>query len=142
MLEEYFTPCPLIAILRGLPLKDAPAVADILVEQGFTMLEIPLNSPSPLETIQALSQHLPAHVLLGAGTVTQTQEVEQVHAAGGRMVFSPNSDPRVIRHTQSHGMLSVPGCATPTEAFHALDAGDDILKFFPAEVLGVKGVKA
>lgn len=132
----------LIAILRGITPGEAVAVAQALVESGFDAIEVPLNSPEPLDTIARLVAALPAHVLLGAGTVLTAKQVGAVHAAGGRLIVSPNFDAEVVREAGRLGMVSMPGVFTPTEAFGALAAGASGLKFFPAGVLGVAGIGA
>lgn len=134
-LHTFDTLCgrlPLVAILRGLTPAEAPAVGQALAEAGFGLLEVPLNSPDPLRSIGLLARQHP-QALVGAGTVLRVQEVHQVHAAGGRLVVSPNSNPEVIRAAVSLGMVCLPGFATPTEAFAALEAGAHALKLFPAE---------
>jgi 2-dehydro-3-deoxyphosphogalactonate aldolase len=131
--HEAFEAMPLIAILRGIVPSEVLEVAHALHEVGFLCLEIPLNSPDPLLSISRLREHFDGHLLIGAGTVMTSADVEAVHAAGGQLVVSPNANPMVIRATKARGLLSVPGFATPTEAFAALEAGADALKLFPAE---------
>lgn len=132
---------PLIAILRGLTPAEAPAVGDALVAAGFCLLEVPLNSPRPLDSIALLAQ---AHTgaLVGAGTVLTTAQVRDVFAAGGRLVVAPNFDPDVVREAVRLGMACLPGIATPTEAFGALAAGAHGLKLFPAEAASPAVLKA
>lgn len=124
---------PLVAILRGLPPEDAIAVGTILVEAGFRALEVPLNSPRPLESIRALQAKFGARCLVGAGTVLSAASVDEVAAAGGRLIVTPHTDAAVIGETRRKGMVSMPGTATPSEAFAALRAGADAIKVFPAE---------
>ena len=125
----------MVAILRGVKPSEVLAVAEVLVEAGFQAIEVPLNSPQPLESIALLADKYGDQFLIGAGTVTRVDEVVAIHAAGGRLIVSPNSNPDVIRETKKLGMVSVPGCLTPTEAFAALDAGADALKFFPSNAV-------
>ena len=132
---------PLIAILRGLTPAEAPAIGQVLVDAGFRLLEVPLNSPQPLQSIAHLAQ-AHAGALVGAGTVLTVEQVRDVAAAGGTLVVSPNANPAVIRATKAAGLWSAPGVATPTEGFAALDAGADILKLFPAEQMPPAVVKA
>ncbi|WP_296166180.1 2-dehydro-3-deoxy-6-phosphogalactonate aldolase [uncultured Brevundimonas sp.] len=133
---------PLIAILRGLEPENAVAVGEAIVAAGFVCLEVPLNSPRPLESIQRLRDALDGRALVGAGTVLTVEAAHDVAAAGGQIVISPNTNPDVIRAAKTLGLLSIPGFFTPSEAFAALDAGADALKLFPAEVAGPKGLKA
>ena len=132
----------LIAILRGVKPGEALPLAQALVESGFDAIEVPLNSPDPLDTLARLVANLPPHVLLGAGTVLTAERVAAVHAAGGRLIVSPNFDADVVREAVRLGMVSLPGVFTPTEAFAALAAGASGLKFFPAGVLGAAGIGA
>lgn len=125
--------CPLVAILRGVRPDEVVAIGDALVEAGFSMIEVPLNSPDPLASVAALAGRYGPDVLVGAGTVLQVAQVEALHAAGGRLVVSPNVVPQVIARSAALGMVSLPGFFTPTEAFAALDAGAHGLKLFPAE---------
>lgn len=133
---------PLVAILRGLAPHEAAAVGAVLVKAGFGALEVPLNRPGALESIAILNQTLPVGTLIGGGTMLTVEHVEAVHAAGGRLLVSPNCVPAVIRRAAELGMYCAPGVATPTEAFAALDAGAHALKLFPAEMVGHGGLKA
>ena len=133
---------PLIAILRGLTPQDAPAIGRALVAAGITRLEVPLNSPDPLESIALLARDLEGQATVGAGTVLSVDQVRAVRAAGGRMVLSPNCNADVIRATVAEGMASYPGVMTPTEAFAALEAGATGLKLFPGELIGPTGLRA
>jgi 2-dehydro-3-deoxyphosphogalactonate aldolase len=133
---------PLIAILRGLAPTNAAAVGLALMESGFRILEVPLNRPGALQCIEILSRELPDEALVGGGTMLTLDDVQAVHDAGGRLSVSPNCDTRVIARAVDLGMLSVPGVATPTEAFTALQAGAHALKIFPAEMIGQRGLKA
>jgi 2-dehydro-3-deoxyphosphogalactonate aldolase len=132
---------PLIAILRGLTPAEAPAIGQALVDSGFAIIEVPLNSPEPFKSITALSQQFP-QTLIGAGTVLNAQQVKDVHAAGGRLVVAPNFNPSVVAQALALNMVVLPGVATPTEAFAALDAGAHGLKLFPAEMISPATVKA
>ena len=133
---------PLIAILRGLEPENAVAVGEAIVAAGFVCLEVPLNSPRPLESIRLLRDALDGRALVGAGTVLTVKATQAVAEAGGQLVISPNTNPDVIRAAKALGLLSIPGFFTPSEAFAALDAGADALKLFPAEVAGPQGLKA
>lgn len=133
---------PLIAILRGLTPPEAPAIARALIGAGLTRLEVPLNSPDPLDSIRILAREFGRDAQIGAGTVLDAEQVARVAEAGGRMVLSPNCDPEVIRATRAAGLESYPGVMTPTEAFAALAAGATALKLFPGEVIGPRGLRA
>jgi 2-dehydro-3-deoxyphosphogalactonate aldolase len=133
---------PLVAILRGLEVSQAKAVGLALYEAGFRALEVPLNRPRAFECIELLSKELPDDALIGGGTMLTQTDVDAVHAAGGRLMVSPNCDARVISHAATLGMLCAPGVATPTEAFTALEAGAHALKLFPSEMVGHGGLKA
>ncbi|WP_218511124.1 2-dehydro-3-deoxy-6-phosphogalactonate aldolase [Variovorax sp. dw_308] len=132
---------PLIAILRGLTPAEAADVGDAIVEPGFRLLEVPLNSPRPLESIASMRQRFP-QALVGAGTVLNAQQVREVHAAGGQLIVSPNFNAEVIAEAVRLDMVCLPGVMTPTEAFGALAAGATGLKLFPAELASPAVVKA
>ena len=132
----------LIAILRGITPPECITIAKALVEAGITRIEVPLNSPQPLQSIAALSQALGHVAQIGAGTVLTVQSVHDVARVGGRLIVSPNCDPSVIAATKAAGLHSWPGVMTPTECFAALAAGADGLKIFPANLVGPDGVKA
>lgn len=134
--------CPLVAILRGIRPDEIVAVADTLVEEGFAMIEVPLNSPDPFASIAAIARRYPAPVLVGAGTVLSVDQVGQVVATGAQLVISPNTDPAVIAATAAAGLVSLPGYFTPSEAFAALAAGANGLKLFPAEAATPAVLKA
>ncbi|WP_375288298.1 2-dehydro-3-deoxy-6-phosphogalactonate aldolase [Sphingomonas sp.] len=140
--DAAFAQLPLIAILRGLRPEEAEDVGEALVEAGFTLIEVPLNSPDPLVSIERLARRLEGRAVLGAGTVLRVADVAAVEAAGGTMVISPNANLEVIRATAAAGMVSLPGIATPTEAFAALEAGANALKLFPAEAASPAVLKA
>jgi 2-dehydro-3-deoxyphosphogalactonate aldolase len=133
---------PLVAILRGLTPDEAVGVGEALLEAGFTCLEVPLNSPRPLESIRLLRDALGDRALVGAGTVLTPQAVRDVVEAKGQLIISPNADAEVIRETVAVGALSMPGVFTATEAFAALKAGAQVLKLFPSEIAGPAGLKA
>ena len=133
---------PLIAILRGIWPEEVVAVSDVLVENGFTFVEVTLNSPDWETSLKKISNKFGDHVVLAAGTVLSPDDVDRVQAAGGKIVVSPNMRVDVIKRTKELGMLSAPGCYTPSECFNALDAGADILKIFPADTLGSPFIKA
>jgi 2-dehydro-3-deoxyphosphogalactonate aldolase len=133
---------PLVAILRGLEPERAVAVGEVLVEAGFDIIEVPLNSPEPLTSIAALVETLGSRALIGAGTVLREAEVDALAAIGAQLVVSPNCNPAVIRRAGAHGMVSMPGVVTPTEMFAALEAGATGLKIFPAEMVSSAIIKA
>jgi len=132
---------PLVAILRGLSPAEAADVGDAIVEPGFRLLEVPLNSPQPMESIALMRQRFP-NALVGAGTVLDAKQVREVHAAGGELIVSPNFNAEVIAEAARLGMACLPGVMTPTEAFGALAAGATGLKLFPAELASPAVVKA
>lgn len=142
MIHSHLDTLPLVAILRGLGPNEAVAVGEALFEAGFRCVEVPLNSPQPLLSIERLAVRFGDAMLIGAGTVLTVGAVDDVKTAGGRIIISPNGNPAVIAHTKAEGLISLPGVFTPTEAFAALDAGADGLKLFPAEVAGTAGLKA
>jgi 2-dehydro-3-deoxyphosphogalactonate aldolase len=132
---------PLVAILRGLKSTEALSVGTALADEGWHLIEVPLNSPQPLHSIELLTNSLP-QTLVGAGTVLTTQQVHDVHAAGGRLIVSPNFNVEVVSEAVRLGMVCLPGVATPSEAFAALSAGANALKLFPAEMITPIVVKA
>ncbi|WP_323148634.1 2-dehydro-3-deoxy-6-phosphogalactonate aldolase [Pseudomonas oryzihabitans] len=142
MLDTYLKDLPLIAILRGVTPDEIVSVGRALYDAGFRVIEIPLNSPQPFESIRRLTAELGESCLIGAGTVLTEAQVAEVDAAGGRLIVSPNANLAVIRASKAAGLVSAPGVATPSEGFAALDAGADSLKLFPAEQLGPAVVKA
>ncbi len=141
-LDECLTPLPLVAVLRGITPPEVRPVADALTSQGFRILEVTLNSPSPFESIRELAQRHAATCLVGAGTVIDVADVARVREAGGALIVMPHADTAVIREAKRLGMVCLPGVATPTEAFAALAAGADGLKLFPAEGMSPAVVRA
>jgi 2-dehydro-3-deoxyphosphogalactonate aldolase len=125
--------CPLVAILRGLAPPEAEAIGEALVAAGIQLIEVPLNSPDPLASIEALAVRLGDRAMIGAGTVTASAQIAAVRDAGGRLIVSPNVDGAVIAETLQAGLVSLPGFFTPSEAFAALRAGAHALKLFPVE---------
>lgn len=142
MLRRWLDPLPLVAILRGICPDEAAAVGHALAEAGFRVLEVPLNSPQPFESIRRLTQSLGVDYLIGAGTVKTQAEVKEVAAVGGRLIVMPHTDSTLIRAAKKAGMVCVPGVTTPTEAFAAMAAGADGLKLFPAHQVTPEGLKA
>ena len=132
---------PLVAILRGLQPSEALPIGQALMATGWSLIEVPLNSPQPLDSIAALASAFP-QALTGAGTVLSTGDVRNVHAAGGQLVVSPNFNPTVVKEAVRLGLVCLPGVMTASEAFAALDAGADGLKLFPAEMITPAVVKA
>ena len=128
-----FAQCPLVAILRGVAPHEIDAIGDALVDAGFTLIEVPLNSPDPLDSVARLRKRFGGRAVIGAGTVLRVEDVAAVEAAGGTMIISPNANLQVIAASAARGLVSLPGIATPSEAFAALDAGATALKLFPAE---------
>ena len=132
----------LVAILRGLKPEEAVAVGKALFEAGIEAIEVPLNSPQPFASIASIVAALPGSALVGAGTVLTPADVDGLHEAGGRLLVSPNIDAQVMGRAMQHGMVTMPGVFTPTEAFQAIRLGASALKFFPASVLGAGGISA
>lgn len=133
---------PLIAILRGVTPDEVTDITSELISAGITQVEVPLNSPDPLQSISRLSEAFSDTAVIGAGTVLTQQDVRAIHAAGGRLIVSPNCDTGVIAASKQLGMQSWPGVFTPTECFAALQAGADGLKLFPGFMAGPSGLKA
>lgn len=141
LLQNFLDRYPLIAILRGVRPDEAEAIGDALLGERFAIIEVPLNSPDPLASIERLARRFP-DTLIGAGTVMTAAAVKDVAQAGGRLILMPHSDPAVVQAAKQAGLLCVPGVATPTEGFAALSNGADALKLFPAEAIPPAVVKA
>lgn len=137
-----FARCPLVAILRGVRPDEVEPIGDALVEAGFTLIEVPMNSPDPLVSIGRLARRLEGKALVGAGTVLTPDQVDAVQQAGGQLIISPNSNLSVIARSAEAGLISMPGYFTPTEAFAAVQAGASALKLFPAEAATPTVLKA
>ncbi|HEY1328570.1 MAG TPA: 2-dehydro-3-deoxy-6-phosphogalactonate aldolase [Casimicrobiaceae bacterium] len=140
--HEYLTPLPFCAVLRGITPAEIAGVADALLAEGFRMLEVPLNSPQPLDSIRGLAQRCGEGALVGAGTVVNVEDVARVRDAGGRLIVMPHGDVTIVREAKRLGLVCIPGVATPTEAFAALAAGADALKMFPSEALPPAALRA
>ena len=141
VLRQHLAQCPLVAILRGISPAQAVPVGQVLWDAGFRVIEVPLNSALPLCSVALLRQALP-DALIGAGTVLAVADVHAVKAAGGQLVVAPNCNLQVIKAAVVAGMVCLPGVATPTEAFAALEAGAHGLKIFPAEMVPPSAIKA
>jgi 2-dehydro-3-deoxyphosphogalactonate aldolase len=135
MINPFLDRLPLVAILRGVTPEEVVDVSCALVDEGFVIVEVPLNSPRPLESIERLRAKFAEEILIGAGTVTMPAQVKDVAAAGGRLIVMPHGDAEVVRAAKAAGLACIPGVATPTEGFAALANGADALKLFPAELL-------
>jgi 2-dehydro-3-deoxyphosphogalactonate aldolase len=132
-LKSYLTRCPLIAILRGVQPHAVAAIGVALETAGIAIVEVPLNSPDPLASIAGLARDFGSRLLIGAGTVITHAQVADIARAGGRLIVTPHADPAITSAAKAHGLIAIPGCFTPTEAFAMLAAGADALKLFPAE---------
>jgi 2-dehydro-3-deoxyphosphogalactonate aldolase len=140
--EAAFAAMPLIAILRGIHPEEAVAVGEALVSAGIRIIEVPLNSPEPFESIDRLVRRFGAEAVIGAGTVRRPHEVERLQELGAGLILSPHVDVAVVRASMAAALVSIPGILTPTEAFLALDAGAHALKLFPMEMIGISGARA
>jgi 2-dehydro-3-deoxyphosphogalactonate aldolase len=132
----------LVAILRGLTPKEAVAIGEAVYSAGIEAIEVPLNSPEPFASIEQLAGALPATALIGAGTVLSPSDVDDLFQAGGKLLVSPSIDAGVMARAAQHGLVTMPGVFTPTEAFQAIRLGASALKFFPASALGPGGIAA
>jgi 2-dehydro-3-deoxyphosphogalactonate aldolase len=141
-LRSWLERCPVVAILRGIQPAQAESIGLALQRAGIAIVEVPFNSPNPLESIAILSRSFGARMLVGAGTLTRPAQVEEVAAAGGQFVVTPHADTAIVRAAKQAGLGAAPGFFNPTEAFSLLEAGADALKLFPAEVLGPPMLKA
>jgi 2-dehydro-3-deoxyphosphogalactonate aldolase len=141
-LTPFLDPLPFIAVLRGITPEEIPDVGKALVDNGFRILEVPLNSPRPFDSIRRLATSFGERCLVGAGTVIEIADVARVKGGGGRLVVMPHCDVAVVREAKRQGLICVPGVATPTEAFAGLAAGADGLKMFPADQLPAAALKA
>lgn len=140
--QEALRTLPLVAILRGIRPDEALGVGEMIVQAGFKILEVPLNSPDPFDSIKAMASAFKDRAIVGAGTVLNVADVETLKAVGGQICISPNTNTDVIRRAKALGLISFPAFFTATEAFAAIDAGADALKLFPAELAGTAGLKA
>jgi 2-dehydro-3-deoxyphosphogalactonate aldolase len=134
-LRAALSSCSIVAILRGVKPDEIDGIGDALIEAGVTIIEVPLNSPQPFESIKRLAARHAHHALIGAGTVLQAGDVARVKDAGGQLVVAPNFDADVVHATKAAGLVSLPGVMTPSEGFAALKAGAEGLKLFPAEII-------
>ncbi len=142
LFNTYLEECPLIAIIRGVTPDEAEAVGEAILDAGIRIIEVPLNSPEPLKSIERLAARFAGRALIGAGTVLMPEEVPNVRAVGGGIIVSPNTDVDVIAATAAEGLVSCPGYFTPSDAFAALKAGATALKLFPAEAASPAVLKA
>ena len=142
LLSPWLKACPLVAILRGVKPDEVLDIGDALINAGFKIIEVPLNSPEPLESIRLLSDKFSGDALIGAGTVLDPASVQGIAEAGGRLIVMPHAGGDVVRAAKSRDLVAVPGFATPTEAFAMIEAGADGLKLFPAEASGPPVLKA
>ena len=142
LLKNYLDQCPLIAIIRGVTADEVELIGEAIFDAGIRIIEVPLNSPEPLKSIERLSARFGDRALIGGGTVLMAEEVPNVRAAGGSIVVSPNTNTDVIAATITEGLISCPGYFTPSEAFAAIGAGATVLKLFPAEAASPAALKA
>ena len=141
-LKQHLTSFPFVAITRGIKSTEAESLCEILFNSGFRVIETPMNSPEPCQSIKLMAKAYGDRALIGAGTVITIDQVEQVREAGGSLIVSPHCDPKIIKKTKELGLISIPGVTTPTEIMIAINAGADALKLFPAEVIQMSGFKA
>jgi 2-dehydro-3-deoxyphosphogalactonate aldolase len=142
LLHSYLDQCPLVAIIRGVKPDESDAIGDAIYEGGIRIIEVPLNSPDPLKSIERLATRFGERVLVGAGTVLDPADVQRILDAGGRIIVSPDTNIEVIRTTAAAGLVASPGYFTPSEAFAAIRAGATTLKLFPAEAANPAALKA
>lgn len=142
LLNRYLDECPLVAIIRGVTPGEANAIGDALYESGIRIIEVPLNSPEPLKSIELLAKKFGDGVLVGAGTVLDAADVQRVRDVGGRIIVSPDTNANIIAATAAAGLVASPGYFTPSEAFAAIRAGATALKLFPAEAAAPAVIKA
>ncbi len=140
--ESQLSAMPVVAILRGVRPEEIEAVGEAIIAEGITILEVPLNSPDPFASIQIMARCFAGRAIIGAGTVLNSTDVARCKDAGSQLIVSPNMRPDVIEATVAGGMISAPGCLSPSEAFAALDAGAHAVKLFPGELVPPSGVKA
>jgi 2-dehydro-3-deoxyphosphogalactonate aldolase len=133
LLRRYLDECPLIGIIRGVTPDEAEAIGEAILDSGIRIIEVPLNSPEPLQSISKLATKFGDRALVGGGTVLELEQVAAVKAAGGQLIVSPNTNVEVIAETVEEGLASCPGYFTPSDAFDAIEAGATALKLFPAE---------
>ena len=145
MMKQWFEKCPLIAILRGVRPDEVIPIVAALEAAGIAIVEVPLNSPQPLESIKLVAANFGDRMLVGAGTVMTPEQVQEIAEVGGKLIVTPHADTEIVRKAKSLGMLTAPGFFTPFEAFSLLKAGADCLKIFPAEAYNtaaLKGIRA
>jgi 2-dehydro-3-deoxyphosphogalactonate aldolase len=142
LLHRYLDECPLVAIVRGVTPAQAEEIGDAIYEGGIRIIEVPLNSPEPLRSIELLANRFGERVLVGAGTVLDPADVQRIKDVGGRIIVSPDTNPDVIAASAGAGLVSSPGYFTPSEAFSAIRAGATALKLFPAEAASPTVLKA
>ena len=142
LLHRYLDPCPLVAILRGVAPTEVVAIGEAVAEAGIRIIEVPLNSPDPLQSIENLAASFGEDLLIGAGTVLDRADVRRVSDAGGRIIVSPDTNVDVIAAAAAAGLVSAPGYFTPSEGFAAIRAGATALKLFPAEAATPAVLKA
>lgn len=142
MTTHPITATGLVAILRGITPAEVVAIGHVLVDEGFAAIEVPMNSPDPLRSIELLAEAVGTHCAVGAGTVTSIDDLIRTESAGARIIVAPNTDAEIIAEAVARGLVPYPGVATPTEAFTAIKAGARNLKLFPSDVLGIAGMKA
>ena len=140
--QDALQACNLVAILRGITPDEAEPIGEALIEAGWRIIEVPLNSPEPLKSIEKLQKRFGDRALIGAGTVLTTAQVADVASTGATVIISPNANLSVIEASVSRGMISLPGVATPSEAFAAIGAGATGIKAFPAEAIPPMVIKA